>query len=128
MRKLLSEKCKSMSKTSSLQYEEMHKMQNYLVSYPFDIASVIFKLRGRSTNCLANRGDDGNCRLCGGTEESQNHCINCPIISSDSSPMSLAALFGDVPPKNSEVMEIVARYNRFEEAVGKTAKKMDQKE
>ena len=73
--KLLSEKCKSMSKTSSLQYEEMHKMQNYLVSYPFDIASVIFKLRGRSTNCLANRGDDGNCRLCGGTEESQNHCI-----------------------------------------------------
>ncbi len=37
--KLLSEKCKSMSKTSSLQYEDMHKMQNYLVSYPFDIAS-----------------------------------------------------------------------------------------
>ena len=112
--KLLVEKCKAMSKTSHLQYQDTFKIQRYLVSYPFDVANVVFKLRGRSTNCLTNRGDDGDCRVCGVTEESQNHCINCPDIFNDNGPISLATLYGEVASDDKEVMEIVDRFNRFE--------------
>ena len=114
--KTLLKKCKSMSKTLCLQHDTF-KMQNYLVSYPYDVASIIFKLRGRSTNCLSNRGDDGCCRLCGNILESQNHGINCPNVSSDNEPVSVTAIYGDVPPNDKRVMEIVSRYNRFENAL-----------
>ena len=117
----LTEQCKAMSKTKHLHYEDSHKIQKYLVIYPFEIANIIFKLRGRSSNCRNNRGDHGECRLCGSFDESQSHCINCPKTECNT-PLSLGIIYGNIDPENTDVVEVVARIKRFEEAVQEIVK------
>ena len=112
----LTKQCKAMSKTTRLSYDKPCNIQNYLVRCSFEDANTLFKLRSRSTNCRNNRGDHGECRLCGCGEESQNHCINCPQISHDN-PLSIAVIYGDIDPENEDVREVLVRFNRFEEAV-----------
>ena len=115
----LTEQCKGMSKTKHLHYEDSHKIQKYLVTYPFEIANILFKLRGRSSNCRNNRGDHGECRLCGRSDESQSHCINCPRTNYDT-PLSISIIYGNIEPENADMVEVVARIKRFEVAVQET--------
>ena len=115
--KFLKEKCRSMSKTNRLQYGDVLQVQKYLITYSFDVACVIFKLRGRTTNCRSNRGNHGECRLCGSMEESQDHCINCPSTNSDNELLSLGVIYGDIEPNNETVLEIVSRFNSFIDAI-----------
>ncbi len=118
--KSLVDKCKSMSKTRSLVYQDSLQIQDYLVNYPFDVASIIFKIRGRSNNCLANRGEDGDCRLCGSGAETQCHSINCPeVCGNDDEPLSLARLYGNVPCNDKTVEVIVSRFHCFDESIRK---------
>ena len=112
----LTKQCKAMSKTSRLSYDKPCNIQNYLVKCSFEDANTLFRLRSRSTNCRNNRGDHGECRLCGSGEESQNHCINCPQISNDN-PLSIAVIYGNIDPENEDVKEVLVRIKRFEEAV-----------
>ena len=93
------------------------EMQKYLSSYSSDVATVIFKLRGRSVNCLSNRGSDDMCRLCGCTKETQEHAINCSEIADGGQYMDLRDIYGDVNVDDPKVREIVSRYNCFEEKV-----------
>ena len=113
----LIEKAKSMKKTCSLEYTDGDfAIQQYLLSYPFE-ATIIFKLRGRSTNCLENRGRKESCRLCKGGTETQNHMINCPEIASGKYPVSVTELNGEIPSDDKRVLEIVDRVTRFENMV-----------
>ena len=113
----LMKKCYSLSKTKFLKYKDGLETQEYLLKYPFNIATNIFKLRGRSTNCLANRGRKEACRLCKNGVETQNHAVNCPSVLSEKEPIRVAELYGDVRPNDERVKEIVERYLLFESAL-----------
>ncbi len=117
-RKSLLKKCQSLSKTSSLEYKDgCTATQEYLLTYPFHTASLIFKIRGRSTNCLANRGRKEQCRLCKSGIETQNHAVNCPSVVCEKPPLQIAELYGNVQPNDENVIEIVERYTLFENAL-----------
>ena len=105
----------SKKKTCDLTFPTKFTPQNYLLSYRSDVATVIFKLRGRSVNCLANRGSDGVCRLCGHTKETQEHAINCPEIVDGGEFLNLNSLYGDVPLDDVKIREIVFRFLLYEE-------------
>ena len=95
----------------------MFATQKYLLTYPFNISTIIFKLRGRSTNCLANRGIKDCCRLCKSGVETQNHAVNCPSIVSERPPRNVTELYEEVPPNDGRVTEIVERFSMFENAL-----------
>ena len=105
----------SKKKTGDLTFPTKFRPQNYLLSYRSDVATVIFKLRGRSVNCLANRGSDGVCRLCGHAKETQEHAINCPEIVDGGEFLNLNSVYGDVPLEDIKIREIVSRFVLFEE-------------
>ena len=106
---------KSKKKTSDMTYTNKLKPQKYLLSYNSNIATIIFKLRSRSVNCLNNRGSDGLCRLCGNAKETQEHAINCPKIASGGRFLDMKDVYGEVPlENNSNIIEIVERIELFE--------------
>ena len=106
---------KTKKKLAHIEFSAKLETQKYLSSYSTDVATVIFKLRGRSVNCLSNRGSDDMCRLCGSTQETQEHAVNCGEIVDDGQYMDLRDIYGDVPLDDSKVRDIVSRYVRFEE-------------
>ena len=107
----------SKKKLAQLCLPKTLEAQKYLSSYNSDVATVIFKLRGRSVNCLANRGSDDLCRLCGSTKETQEHVVNCAEIAEGGQYLDMRDLYGNVQANDSKIREIVLRYTRFEEMV-----------
>ena len=115
--KVLLSDAKSKKKLSDISLPNTLKTQEYLMAYSSDISIVIFKLRGRSVNCLKNRGSDGPCRLCGHAKETQEHAINCPIIASGCELLSLQDVYGTVPLGEKRIRDIASRWMLFEEKV-----------
>ena len=111
--------CKLGSKTSSISFPTSFERQPYLAHYPVKISISIFKIRARSTNCLANRGDSGSsCRLCGMDTETQIHVLNCHKIRNNGGELTLDKLTnGTVPINDEEVVEIAERFNKFEQLI-----------
>ena len=113
----LKKQCAKLKKTSQLQYDDDDNSfthQKYLTKYASETAKVVLKLRSRSVNCLNNRGDKGSCRLCGVGMETQQHVVNCSKIAKDCQPLSLATIYSEVPLNDDNVIEIVKRYNLFQ--------------
>ena len=115
--KVLLSEAKSKKKLTDISLPDTLKTQEYLMAYSSDISIVIFKLRGRSVNCLKNRGSDGPCRLCGHAKETQEHAINCPKIASGCELLSLKDVYGTVPLGDKRVRDIASRWMLFEEKV-----------
>ena len=114
----LTAECKSKKKTCNLEFTDtLIEPQTYLEGYASDVAIIIFKLRGKSVNCMHNRGSDALCRLCGAAKETQEHAINCPKIAKGGLFLTLNDIYGIVPTNNTKVRQIVERFNAFEEAV-----------
>ena len=113
----LTAECKSKKKTCNLEFTDTLEPQTYLEGYASDVAIIIFKLRGKSVNCMHNRGSDALCRLCGAAKETQEHAINCPKIAKGGLFLTLNDIYGIVPTNNTKVRQIVERFNAFEEAV-----------
>ena len=111
--------CKLGSKTSSISFPNSFEHQPYLAHYPVKISISIFKIRGRSTNCLANRGDSESCcRLCGMDTETQVHVLNCHKIRNNGGELTLDKLInGTVPINDEDVVEIAERFNKFEHLI-----------
>ena len=115
--KELLQMCKSKKKTSSLSFSAKFDPQPYLISYTTKIAISIFKIRGKSTNCLANRGSNENCRLCGLEPEDQEHVLNCEQIRNGGRVLSLHSLQNEVLTNDEVVKEIAERFLEFQEKI-----------
>ena len=120
--KSLTTDCKSKKKTQELIFPDTWHTQEYLFSYASVVAITIFKLRGKSVNCLHNRGSSQNlqerwCRLCGVAKETQEHAVNCPKIANGGVYLNLKNIYGIVPTDNPIVRQIVTRFTLFEESV-----------
>ena len=120
----LLDEAKSKKKTAEVTFPDKLAPQDYLTSYQSDVATVIFKLRGKSVNCLANRGSDGHCRLCKISKETQEHVINCPELVKGEQFLNLNIVYGEVPLEDAKVREIASRFALFEERLVSKAEKV----
>jgi hypothetical protein len=113
------------SKTANIQYNSFTE-QAYLSQYRYKEACTIFKLRSRSVDCKGNRQSSNKtnllCRLCEVCDETQRHIINCPV-SSDGPVLDMSVIYDNIPPNNTNIIQICARVDSFNRMVNeKTAK------
>ena len=112
----LKKECSNMSKTYNLQYEN-YECQPYITSCPANIATIIFKIRGRILNCRDNQHSANEiitCRLCNTHIETQNHIINCRKVCPSQDSISLLTYMSPVFEVDVEQLQkIEDRYKEF---------------
>jgi hypothetical protein len=114
---VLLQDCQNKKKTQNISFSDYFVTQQYLTSYPTKVALTIFKVRSRSTNCLANRGSSDACRLCGYVAEDQEHVLNCEQIRNGGRELSLRSVELEVPVDEEVVAEIAERFLLFQEKI-----------
>ena len=109
---------KTKKKLAGIVFSNYFKPSPYLEKHSAKISQTVFKIRGRSTNVLANRGSHEACRLCKShDEETQEHVLNCKVIRGDDRTLSLDAV-KEMDENNSEdVLEIAKRFIKFQEII-----------
>ena len=107
------------TKTKDLHYTSL-ETQSYITEYHHKQASIIFKLRSRSIDCRVNRkssNPDLSCRLCEVEEETQEHVVNCPIVTEGPS-LDISVLFTEmISAHDPLVMDICSRVENFNSLV-----------
>ena len=114
----LKDECSGMTKTYQLKYDSF-ECQHYLTSYPSNIASLIYKIRGRVLNCRDNHHTSNpitTCRLCNVHIETQNHTINCEKLFPNDAAISLQTYMSPSFEENlNQLHEIQRRYKVFQD-------------
>ena len=115
-REFLLNEASSKKKLKDVSFTDKFKPQPYLKRHSSKIAQTLFKIRGRSTNVLENRGSHGDCRLCGEEEETQEHILNCVKIRGQAQTLSLVTIkqMHDAP---DVLVEIAERFMKFQEMI-----------
>jgi hypothetical protein len=113
---ILLEEAQSKKKLDGVQFPSDFKPLPYINCCSSKTAQTIFKIRGRSTNVLANRGSHEVCRLCGGEEETQDHVLNCSMIRGGDRILSLSSI-KDFDGEMMDVFEIAERFIKFQETI-----------
>ena len=114
---ILLEEASTKKKLDGVLYPKKLITQAYLKSYPTKIAQTIFKIRARSTNCLANRGSSDVCRLCGEDAENQEHVLNCCQIRKEGRVLTLSSIKNEVECECEDVTEIAERFLTFQDRI-----------
>ena len=86
-------KFKEGSKTKHLEYQTLQTKQ-YVNKIPSYLATILLRIRSNSLSCKVNQSssksqNDRYCRLCNQAEESQEHIINCHVVSGDNEWITL---------------------------------------
>ena len=116
----LSKESKDKTKIYCLNYQSF-SMQKYITSLPFELASLIFKIRSKGLKCSNNHHSshkDIICRLCNVCIENQEHIINCPCVRAADDPIiSLTHYYQpELDIDTIDILELTSikeRYKRF---------------
>ena len=116
----LSKESKDKTKIYCLNYQSF-SMQKYITSLPFELASLIFKIRSKGLKCSNNHHSshkDIICRLCNVCVENQEHIINCRCVRAADDPIiSLTHYYQpELDIDTIDILELTSikeRYKRF---------------
>ena len=116
----LTNECKDKTKIYTLNYETF-ALQKYIISLPFELASLVFKIRSKGLKCLNNHHSshkDLICRLCNVCIETQEHIINCRCVRTPQDEIiSLHQYYQpELDIDNIDIIELTSikeRYKRF---------------
>ena len=103
------------SKTHILRYDSF-LLQKYILSAP-DVASFIFRVRGRMLNCRDNQHrhhPNITCRHCYVEIENQDHIVNCRSIFPNEQVLSTSDFFSsNFDPDITTIKQIMRRYDDY---------------
>lgn len=110
------------TKTKLLKYETLCT-QEYIKKLPAYLATFLLKIRSKTLPCKINHSSsqsrgDSTCRLCKQAEESQEHTINCMLVSGDDEWLTLHEYM--TPQRRVDevrLRKVFARFKKFVDLV-----------
>ena len=120
----LVQECAGLKKTQCLRYDVL-KCQDYLLTMsPLD-AQIIFRLRTRSVSCKGNMSSshraDMSCRLCGESDETQEHVVNCPVIRGNKNYIGIDTVYDMDSADPDDIDELCSRIRLFNDKITKAS-------
>ena len=116
----LSQECANMKKTELLEYEAF-ECQSYLTDMsPLD-AQVIFRARLSSISCKGNMPSSHRtnmmCRLCGDSDETQGHVLNCAKVRQEKECLDMSMVYDLANADPYNLKELCCRVRTFNDLI-----------
>ena len=116
----LVQECGCSKKTHLLKYDVL-SCQDYLVNMPPGDAQIIFRARTRSISCKGNMSSSHRanmlCRLCGESEETQEHVLNCPVIKENRHDIDIEMVYDLQSADPAAIDELCSRVRLFDDMI-----------